>query len=112
MKTEGTEGRKEGMEGEEDMEGRCLMNSSLQVDVWRCISNLKVNERKREMKRERKREREGKRGKERERLKGGESFFVYLNPEQLQLFHIIELISLNYSLAGVTHTSIPNMPYF
>ena len=48
MKTEGTEGRKEGMEGEEDMKGRCLMNSSLQVEVWKCISNLKVNERERE----------------------------------------------------------------
>ena len=58
MKTEGTEGRKEGMEGEEDMEGRCLMNSSLQVDVWRCISNLKVNERKREREREVERRRE------------------------------------------------------
>ena len=40
---------------------------------------------------------ERERKKERERSKGGEreSFFVYLNPEQLELYHTIELISLN-----------------
>ena len=64
------------------------------------------------MKRERKREREKEREREVERRRERESFFVYLNPEQLELFHTIELISLNYSLAGVTHTSRPNMPYF
>ena len=43
------------------------------------------------------RERERLKGGERERLEGGEreSFFVYINSEQLELFHIIELISLN-----------------
>ena len=64
------------------------------------------------MKRERKREREKEREREVERRRERESFFVYLNSEQLELYHTIELISLNYSLAGVTHTSRPNMPYF
>ena len=73
------------MEGEEDMKGRCFMNSSLQVEVWKCISNLKVNERKKE------RERERGWKEERER----ESFFAHINQEQLELFHTIELISLN-----------------
>ena len=70
--------------------------------------------RERERVRERLKGGEREKERERERLKGGEreSFFVSLNPEQLQLFHIIELIRLNYSLAGVTHTSRPNMPYF
>ena len=57
-------------------------------------------------------EREGEVERRRERDRERESFFVYLNSEQLELFHTIELIRLNYSLAGVTHTSRPNMPYF
>ena len=41
------------------------------------------------------REKEKEREREVERRRERESFFVYLNPEQLELYHTIELISLN-----------------
>ena len=41
------------------------------------------------------REKEKEREREVERRRERESFFVYLNSEQLELFHTIELISLN-----------------